>query len=658
MDKINVKDKYFEFDEATHTYKCKVKNCTSALKCKNTLRRHIAEIHGEIAREAGIIGYKRKEKLYHGDAPNPKKLKSITIEVDPDLFQQGLVEMAAVNSISLNFFDSKAYKNTAGLVADVLGLPIHADAMASFLSTMAKTVRELIAEELKGNLFSLKFDGATRGGRKILGVNAQLIVNSKIRIRTLSMLEMVEKQTGLNLKTHIDGVLESYGSTIQKVYAVNTDRGKNMLNCSSRMKQDQEQALQAESCSNAQSDLLDGTSDNCDETCCEEEDSADSMMDLELDEILEEVDTIFQHGQDSFLESVCCGAHTLNLIFKDTMDDETSNWLDKVRSIVKAAKRTEFRGLFKLGKIPLPKIDVVTRWGSTFEMIDSVSSYKDFYVEIGEQCAPLKLEKEDWSIMEHFVSAYKFLHAATKSFQKPDLLMGDMLCILKRLKFNLTQLPSDNRFVTGLLATLKKRTQSLYESNAFKAALLFDHRWSFFKSPFFKDKADKAKAIDHMLRVAKSLKQSKERQDVQSGVTAEPSPTTSTSDPSIADDGFEAMLRQECAVAAVSTEEGNVDFKGRLLKLLNYPKRLASGTDILKFWEAQKEADPEMYELAMIALSVPVTQVSVERCFSAVKLLLEQHRLQMSAERLDDLMILRCNRDLIPLAIELLKKRK
>lgn len=495
MDKINVKDKYFEFDEATRKYKCKVQNCTSALKCKNTLRRHIAEIHGDIARQAGITGYKRKEKLDHDDEPNPKKLKSITIEVDPDLFQQGLVEMAAVNSISLNFFDSKAYKNTAGLVAGVLGLPIHADAMAYFLSTIAKKVRELIAEELKGNLFSLKFDGATRGGRKILGVNAQLIVKSRIRIRTLSMLEMVEKQTGLNLKKHIDGVLESYGATIQKVYAVNTDRGKNMLNCSSRLKQDQAQALHAESSSNAHGDLLNETTDNCDETCCEEDASADSTMDLELDEVLQELETVFQHGQDSFLESVCCGAHTLNLIFKDTVDEETSIWLDTVRSVVKAAKRTEYRGLFKLGKIPLPKIDVVTRWGSTFEMIESVFAYKDFYMEIGEQCVPLKLEKEDWNVMEEFVSAYKFLHAATKSFQKPDLLMGDMLYILKKLKFNLTQLPSDNRFVAGLLSTIKKRTQSLYDSNAFKAALLFDHRWSFYKSPYFKDKADKAKAI-------------------------------------------------------------------------------------------------------------------------------------------------------------------
>lgn len=72
--------------------------------------------------------------------------------------------------------------------------------------------------------------------------------------------------------------------------------------------------------------------------------------------------------------------------------------------------------------------------------------------------------------------------------------MGDMLKIIKKCQFDVGKLKDNNRFVTGLLNAFRKRSELLFESKAFKAALLFDHRRSFMDSPFF-SKEDKLVAI-------------------------------------------------------------------------------------------------------------------------------------------------------------------
>lgn len=113
------------------------------------------------------------------------------------------------------------------------------------------------------------------------------------------------------------------------------------------------------------------------------------------------------------------------------------------------------------------------------------------------------------------------------------------------------------------------------------------------------------------------------------------------------------MLEEECRRASTSKlNPSETDLKLKLLSLANLKTRLSSGTDIFKYWESRRYEDEELYELAMIALSASVTQVSVERCFSAIKLLLEDHRLRMSPTMLNDLMIIRFNRDLLELAVE------
>lgn len=148
-----------------------------------------------------------------------------------------------------------------------------------------------------------------------------------------------------------------------------------------------------------------------------------------------------------------------------------------------------------------------------------------------------------------------------------------------------------------------------------------------------------------MLKVSTILKTFK--------VTPEQNPVTTSKAPkNLVEDDLEALLEEECQQASSSRLcPSQVDLKVKLLELANTRQRLPVNTDIIKYWESRRYEDPQLYELAMIALSASATQVSLERCFSAVKLLLEQHRLRMSSEMLNDLMTIRCNRDLIPSAM-------
>lgn len=131
-------------------------------------------------------------------------------------------------------------------------------------------------------------------------------------------------------------------------------------------------------------------------------------------------------------------------------------------------------------------------------------------------------------------------------------------------------------------------------------------------------------------------------------------PETETGETSVTsydEDEFDAMLAEECSQARTTFETSQLDLKLKLLQLANSKTRLPINTDTIQYWQAKRYEDPELYDLAMTALAAPATQVSVERCFSAVKILLDERRLRMSADLLNDLMIIRCNQDLLPLAV-------
>lgn len=91
-------------------------------------------------------------------------------------------------------------------------------------------------------------------------------------------------------------------------------------------------------------------------------------------------------------------------------------------------------------------------------------------------------------------------------------------------------------------------------------------------------------------------------------------------------------------------EEFDKNFRQAYEEIDRYrPKRLDVEEDLLKYWESKKYQHPWLYKLARFVHGVPATQVSVERSFSALRLILSDLRYNISDEHLEKLMFVKLN---------------
>lgn len=82
------------------------------------------------------------------------------------------------------------------------------------------------------------------------------------------------------------------------------------------------------------------------------------------------------------------------------------------------------------------------------------------------------------------------------------------------------------------------------------------------------------------------------------------------------------------------------------LKALDAEERQNHNYDVWNHWIARKHTHPELYEVAMVVLATPSSQVSVERAFSALALILTDLRTGLSEETLSNILTIKLNRDL------------
>jgi bifunctional polynucleotide phosphatase/kinase len=83
--------------------------------------------------------------------------------------------------------------------------------------------------------------------------------------------------------------------------------------------------------------------------------------------------------------------------------------------------------------------------------------------------------------------------------------------------------------------------------------------------------------------------------------------------------------------SAISTSTIDKNIKIRIEDICQ-KKRIPTTSNVLQYWDIIKLSDPELAEIAEIVLAAPATQVSVERSFSGLKLVLSPQRTNLSGK--------------------------
>lgn len=141
------------------------------------------------------------------------------------------------------------------------------------------------------------------------------------------------------------------------------------------------------------------------------------------------------------------------------------------------------------------------------------------------------------------------------------------------------------------------------------------------------------------------------------GVATEPNSTTSSSEPQDDLDLYISAFFEEDEIptgASHSIDESvlsqikelEIREKVPIVQSTDGSNQIAQ-FDILKYWESQKITCPILHRLAMVVLTAPSTQVSVERAFSGLKLILTDHRMRLSEKSVENLLVLKLNQDLL-----------
>lgn len=274
-------------------------------------------------------------------------------------------------------------------------------------------------------------------------------------------------------------------------------------------------------------------------------------------------------------------------------------------------------------------LDCPTRWSSTHAMLERLLILKDFALDIAATSDEYNiLSENDWSTAEKITSILEPAKFATLRLQTEQLTLSDFYGIWLRLIIDLGKI--SDPFSRLLVTKLKTREVNLKGHEIFNAALFLDPRFQFLLSG-----EDVSRAIAFLIQVWGRLKLLEGKQDGGENQNEE--------EDNASDDPVEIFLKSREAEKGTGGSSEVRTMRTILEGFKNVP-RASSDSSVLKYWNDRKNSHAELSELAEIILSVPATQVTVERLFSSLRFIVSHLRASMKPDTVDDILVIRCNK--------------
>lgn len=174
-----------------------------------------------------------------------------------------------------------------------------------------------------------------------------------------------------------------------------------------------------------------------------------------------------------------CASHILHLIVLDVLNDkQISTKIAKCRAVCKKLRTPNILVIIQSKKLNRPKIDLCTRWDSTFEILKRLRELKYFCIEFSSVYEFLHLTETLWNFVDVFLDIFESIHKTTIQLQKQNLIFGYFFKLWIEMKINLSE-NRDHVIKKLLLESIAKREPILLNNPAFCAAIYLDPRFNF-----------------------------------------------------------------------------------------------------------------------------------------------------------------------------------
>lgn len=273
----------------------------------------------------------------------------------------------------------------------------------------------------------------------------------------------------------------------------------------------------------------------------------------------------------------------------------------------------------------------------------------DFFADV-KKIKVFQLLKQKWNILVEIEHVLSVPYKATIDLQKQDLILSDVFGLWLKMKLHLSAIITAKKnyetdLAKHLLNTLEERKDTIFSNPFMSAALFLDPRY---RSQIVNDEAkmeDAKSILKNIWRRSIAL-----RSPVSSNVPMNISSASTNSEESMHFDPDEEVDKylfgqsRNDSGAQIQAEQEKEDIS-MLLELFN-PPAISSKTNVLSYWEQEKENNEILYELAMIVFAIPPTEVQIERDFSKLSFVFSDLRCNLAEERLEDIMIINLNSEI------------
>lgn len=638
--------RFFIYDPEKNVQICQVDNCQKRISGDHAanMMRHIETLHKDFCLAMNITRVSRKGPNASSAVSVQKiqNLKKINIKHSEELIWEGCVELVTQSGFPCSFISTPGFQKIISPITHEIEIvkEFNTTNLKSKITDSALNIRNKIRNDCQSIMLCLKVDSASYQDRAVFGVNLQYINDdSQLITNTLGIIDLKAEYTPEYLSSLIIGTLIDYNIALGQIYAITIDNDDNLIKTQKVVNRLEDTAVNVNESTSGWYMDCDDTKSTGDMVTFEDLGSESEYECMNVHNIFENMieagNVVLKSALQSsnvVISSIQCASNTIDVIIQEVLSQpEIQSKIDEFRKLVMILQDPQYIAKLQIENLSKPVLNNPARCLSTIDMIERLLDLRHFFMEQKSLFMELSDIDVDWSFMQEFHLTFQPIKTILLKLQCNQTFYSNFYKYWLELKFESKKI--SNNLSERLCTILESKEKTLLANPMLVSAIYLDPRFKFLLTPPQNEQARRHLKVlyDHTQNVTHAFNLDNVKAE-QEEIISSPAHTSDLSD-------YLKFLE--------SQQQQNPSISNQLkayAEIENFKQnRLEPHTNVMEYWSMKKVEYPNLFALAKIVNSVPASQVSVERSFSALKYILNEKQNNLDEEFLQDILLVRLN---------------